>query len=68
MSVAGKLLAGGTALIWLLWLFWLPIAQNNTAQSSQTFLPTISDTEVEAVGDEKEVYLPAITGESQSDK
>jgi len=64
MSPAGKVLAGGVALIWLIWLFWLPIAQES---STQTFLPTISDSEAQPAENmletDEEVFLPAIAGE-----
>ena len=68
MSPAGKLLAGGTAFVWLIWLFWLPIAQDMQAQDQQAFLPAISDSadNLESV-EENEVYLPAIAGEDQDD-
>lgn len=68
MSPAGKLLAGGTALVWLIWLFWLPIAQDLETKDQQTFLPTISDStaDLETI-EENEVYLPAIAGEDKND-
>ena len=68
LSPAGKLLAGGTALVWLIWLFWLPIAQDLQTKNQQTFLPTISDTttDLEATED-NETYLPAIAGDDSND-
>ena len=67
MSPAGKALASGTALIWLLWLFWLPIAQDLQQNIEQTYLPNITDSEVEPAADgtesDEEVFLPAIAGE-----
>lgn len=71
MSPAGKVLASGTAFIWLLWLFWLPIAQETQRTTEQTFLPNITDSETQSAADtsetDEEVFLPAIAGEDSND-
>lgn len=50
LPLAGKLLIGGTGLIWIIWMFWIAVApgaieSNTGSEQNSSYLPAISESD-----------------------